>query len=72
MVIDIVDMSDEAYQNLSPVQLAMVRAAQAKKNDIESERDNEKQETFLLLLAQGVARSSMLQSRYEEIDKAAE
>ena len=39
MVIDIVDMSDEAYQNLSPVQLAMVRAAQAKKNDIESERD---------------------------------
>lgn len=72
MVIDIVDMSDEAYQNLSPVQLAMVRAAQAKKNDIEAERDNEKQEMFLLLLAQGVARSSMLQSRYEEIDKAAE
>lgn len=71
MVIDIVDLSEDGYQNLSPVQLAMVRAAQAKKNEVEEECAKEKREIFLLLLSQGVARSSMLDSRYQELDAEA-
>ncbi|MDE6273431.1 MAG: hypothetical protein K2L87_00080 [Clostridiales bacterium] len=71
MVIDIIDLAAEGYQNLSPVQLAMVRAAQTKKNEILAKSGQEKNELYMLLLGQGVARSSMLNQRYLEIDREA-
>ena len=39
MVIDIVDLTSDQYKNLSPVQLAMVRAAQVKKDKIVAEAE---------------------------------
>ena len=37
MTIDIVDLTSPDYANLSPVQLSMVRAAQAKKDKLVKE-----------------------------------
>lgn len=34
MIIDIIDLSDEQFSDLNAVQMAMVRAAQAEKNEI--------------------------------------
>ena len=72
MEIDIIDLNDPNYQNLSPVQLAMVRAAQTKKNKILAEAEEEKGELFRLLLSNRMARSSALRDRNAEIDEEAE
>lgn len=72
MVIDIVDLSSEKYQNLNAVQLSMVRAAQTKKDKILAEAEEEKQKVRLILLANNVARSSMLVRREAEIAEKAE
>ena len=59
MVIDIIDLDDEAYQNLTSVQLAMVRAAQTKKNEILAKAEEKKKKFLMTLLTNNVARSSM-------------
>lgn len=64
MLIDIIDLDDEAFRDLTSVQLAMVRAAQAKKNELAAKGEEEKQRQFCKLLTQGVARSTM-RSDYE-------
>lgn len=71
MVIDIVDLSDEQYQGLNPVQLAMVRAAQTKKDKILAEAEEEKRKVRLILIANNVARSSMRTRRETEIEEEA-
>lgn len=58
MTIDIIDLSDPQYSDLSPVQLAMVRAAQAKKNSILAKRDSELEALLDLLLGNNNARTS--------------
>lgn len=72
MVIDIIDLTDENYKNLSSVQLAMVRAAQAKKDKIVSDAEAEKGELFRMLLSNNAARSSLLGCGRAEIDASAE
>lgn len=63
MVIDIIDLSDENYKNLSAVQLAMVRAAQAKKDKILSEADELCGELFRMALSNNAVRSTALRDR---------
>ncbi len=72
MVIDIIDLGLEQYSNLSRVQLAMVRAAQAQKNEILAIAEREKKAFFTKLLTNNVARSSILDERHAEIDAEAQ
>ena len=57
MTIDIVDLTDEKYADLNAVQMAMVRAAQDKKNEIVAEADEEKASIQRQLVANNFARS---------------
>ena len=68
MTIDIVDLSSPEYSNLSPVQLAMVRAAQAKKDKLVAEADKNKNELKYFMLSNNVARSTALRDAIAEID----
>ena len=63
MVIDIIDLSDENYKNLSAVQLAMVRAAQAKQDKLLSEADELCGELFRMALSNNALRSTALRDR---------
>ena len=72
MVIDIIDLDDESYQNLTSVQLSMVRAAQAKKNEILAKAAEKKGKQFRKFLTANVARSSMRKDYDAQVDAAAE
>ena len=72
MVIDIIDLNDEAYRNLSSVQLAMVRAAQSQKNKIMAQAAADKETLLKKLLSNAVARSSVRDERNRAIDEDAE
>ncbi len=72
MIIDIIDLSDEEFSDLNAVQMAMVRAAQAEKNEILAAAEEEKGEIFKELLSNGTARSTYFDARAEAIDEAAE
>ena len=72
MVIDIIDLDDEAYQKLTSVQLAMVRAAQTKKNDILAKAAEKKNQLLLKVLKNNVARSSMRQDFDAQTDADAQ
>ena len=72
MDIDIVDLTDPKYRSLSPVQLAMVRAAQAKKNKIVSEAESKKRELFLFMLGNNTVRSTALRDAIADIEAQAE
>ena len=69
--IDIVDLTDPKYKNLSPVQLAMVRAAQAKKDKILSDAEADKRSIVLYMMSNNVARSTALECETGAIDKEA-
>ena len=71
MTIDIVDLTDPNYSDLSPVQLAMVRAAQAKKDKILAEAEEEKERYFYMMLANNVVRSSALEAKKRALDEDA-
>ncbi len=68
MVIDIIDLESEEFSDLSSVQLAMVRSAQAKKNKITRAAEEEKRENFLFMLSNRNARSSALRDANAEVD----
>ena len=68
MKIDIVDLTSPQYSNLSPIQLAMVRAAQAKKDKLVAEAEKDKRELKYLLLANNTARSTALRDAIDEIE----
>ncbi len=72
MVIDIIDPDAPEYQNLSNLQLAMIRAAQAEKNDILAKAAEEKEKLFLKLLKNNMARSSVYENASADIDAEAE
>ncbi len=57
MTIDIVDLTDPEYSDLNAVQMAMVRTAQVKKNEILAKADEEKAEISQRLVANNFARS---------------
>lgn len=58
MVIDIVDLNDPQFADMSSVQLSMVRAAQAEKDEILSKAAKEKSDCLMKLLDRNMARSS--------------
>lgn len=68
MVIDIIDPSAEEYQNLSSLQYAMIRAAQAEKNEVVAKARKRKQTIFLKLLDAHVPRVSVYNNACIEID----
>ncbi len=72
MEIDIIDLTDEKYQDLSAVQLALVREAQAKKDEIVYDAEQEKAELFRLMLSNLAVRSSVIVDKQLEIDARAE
>ena len=72
MIIDIIDLSDEQFEDLNAVQMAMVRAAQTEKNEILAEAEKEKGEIFKELLTNGTARSTYYDERAEAIDDEAD
>ena len=57
MTIDIVDLTDPEYSDLNAVQMAMVRTAQVKKNEILAKADEEKAKISRRLVANNFARS---------------
>ena len=68
MTIDIIDLNDPAYQDLSPVQMAMVRAAQSKKDALVAEGKAEKQKLFNMMLANNFVRAITRQYEEKRID----
>lgn len=72
MVIDIIDSDAPEYQNLTELQLAMIRAAQTEKNAILADAAEEKEKVFLKLLKNNMARSSVLKDRSAAIDDDAD
>lgn len=72
MTIDIIDLGDPQFADLSPVQLSMVRAAQSKKNSVMAKAKEEKGKLFYHLLGNDNLRSSVRASEEAAIDSAAE
>ena len=71
MTIDIIDLTDPDYDDLSSVQLAMVRVAQGKKNEILAEAEEEKTQLKNTLIANNFARSSVYDFAEDRIDEEA-
>ena len=72
MEIDIIDLTDPDYQDLSAVQLAMVRAAQVKKNTLVADNDAEKKKLFYFMLSNNTARSNIRKFEEERLDALTE
>ena len=72
MTIDIIDLTDPQYADLSPVQLAMVRAAQAKKDSILAKAASECRELLYILLQNDNARSSVREQETARIEAQAD
>ena len=68
MMIDIIDLSDPEYSDLSPVQLSMVRVAQAKKNTILADAEQEKTKLFQKLVDNHFERSTAYDLCTSKID----
>ena len=68
MTIDIIDLTEPNYKSLSPVQLAMVREAQVKKNKLVAEAEEKKSNLVNLLILNGWYRSSTRVQQTAEID----
>ena len=72
MTIDIIDLTAPEYDSLNPVQLAMVRSAQGKKDAILAKAETNKEELFRRMIANGTARSTALSNAQDEIAAKAE
>ncbi len=72
MEIDIIDLTDPAYQDLTEVQLSMVRAAQTKKNAIVAECEAEKRKIFYFMLANNTALSNIRTFEEERLEASAD
>ncbi len=67
MTIDIIDLTQPEYSDLSPVQLSMVRVAQGKKNKIVAEAEEKMREFVYGLVANHTYESSIYTKGSEEI-----
>ena len=72
MEIDIIDLNDPAYQDLTAVQLAMVRAAQTKKNNLVAANEEEKRKLFYFMLSNNTARSDIRRYNEDRLDDLTE
>ena len=68
MTIDIVDLTSPEYSGLSPIQLAMVRAAQAKKDKTVADAEKEKRELKFFMMSNNAARSTALKYAIASIE----
>lgn len=68
MTIDIVDLTSPSYSNLTPIQLAMVRAAQGKKDEIVAKAEEKKNEYKFFMIANNAARSTALRDFLNAIE----
>ena len=71
MTIDIVDLTDPEYSDLNAVQVAMVREAQEKKNEILAEAQREKEEYRSMLVANNTARNTFFALTSARVDVSA-
>lgn len=69
MTIDIVDLQDPKYSNLTPVMLAMVREAQKQKNALLASAAAAKKKMFERMVRDNVVHSSTREFEEEAIDK---
>lgn len=60
MTIDIIDLSDPKYAELSPVQLAMVREAQRRKDERTGEYEREREQIIASFVDRNLGTSSQL------------
>ena len=72
MTIDIIDLGDPQYADLSPVQLSMVRVAQGKKDAILAKANDAVRQLIYLLTANDIARSTMRERERARIEAQAE
>lgn len=72
MTIDIIDLSSEEYSDLNAVQMAMVREAQRKKNNILAETAQKKEEYRAILVANETAHNSFYAFTAARLDAAAQ
>ena len=68
MTIDIIDLNDPKYSDLSPVQLSMVRVAQAKKDKLLAGAEEEKEEMFEILTSNHFERSTAYNYYTKQVD----
>ena len=72
MIIDIIDLTDEEYSDLSAVQMAMVREAQEKKNKIVAETEQQKEEYLSMLVSNNTAHNTFYALTKARLDADAE
>lgn len=72
MQIDIIDLTDPCYSELSPVQLALVRAAQVKKNKLVSATEEKRQKFVNKLVTNHFSHSLVYTLQQSAIEKALE
>lgn len=72
MTIDIIDLTSTEYSSLNAVQLAMVRAAQSRKDKILARAEEEKQQLKLMMIANGVGRASVIEIEQNRMDEEAD
>ncbi len=72
MTIDIIDLGDPQYADLSPVQLSMVRVAQGKKDAILAKANDAVRQLIYLLTANDIARSTVRERERARIEAQAE
>lgn len=68
MIVDIIDLTEDGYSNLSAVQLSLVYSAQREKNEVLADADEKKTKELNRLLSQGMARSTLLTDYNQKID----
>ncbi len=72
MVIDIIDPNDEQFKDLDSLQYAMIRAAQAQKNEILAKTAEAKGTLFRGMLSRNAVRSTAYLDACARMDAAAE
>lgn len=68
MQIDIVDLTSDQYKNLNTIQLALVRAAQAQKDVVVKNAEDEKGKMIRSLVDNNLVRSTLYYAECERID----
>ena len=68
MTIDIIDLNDPEYSDLSAIQFAMVRAAQAEKDTVVGEYAGKLEDLFYHFVGRNTARSSALLRETAELE----
>lgn len=70
-MIDIIDLTQDPYRNLTATQMAIVREAQAQKDKIVATASEKKQKNFFNFLKHNIARNSILSAQELAIDEDA-